>query len=81
MLSCRKGHQGSCGIVREHGGRSDSKGLSCFGIEFREVGVGGETQTSPSAVNNRHDFRDEIIDGEGTGKDTPECRGRGQSLE
>lgn len=59
----------------------DSEGLSCFGIEFREVGAGGETQSFPSAVSNRHDFRDEVIDGEGTGKDTEECRGRGQSLE
>lgn len=38
MLSFRKGHWMSCGIVWESMGCSDSKGLSCFGIEFRKVG-------------------------------------------
>lgn len=62
-------------------GCSDIKGLSCFRIEFREVGAGSETQSFPSASSDRHDFRDEVIDGEGTRKDTEEYRGRGQNLE
>lgn len=80
MLPCRKGHRVSCGIVQEHVGCSDIKGLSCFRIEFREVGAGSETQSFPSASSDRHDFRDEVIDGEGTRKDTEEYRGRGKIL-
>lgn len=41
--------------------------------------MGRETPSFPPAVN-RHDFRAEVMDGEGTAKDTEEGRGRRQSL-
>lgn len=40
-----------------------------FGI-VSEGGVAGEPPSSPSAINTRHDFRDEVMNWEGTGKET-----------